>query len=170
MNTFFYLCILTYIISFNKVYKLPCIGIFDLVCIPIIVGRLILPPPDPPLPPAAICCGIAPLLAASADDVDGPPFRRLFEATLVRGGLCVEVVILVNVYGGKLSSISESIMRAMCWKPDDVGLGLLWKRHKGIIGGGKGEWEKCQSKINRTCVFCLVCIWVDNNIQMERKI
>lgn len=65
------------------------------------------------------------MLAADACD-DMPPFSLLFEAALERiVGRCVEVVILVSVYGGKLSSISESIMRAMCWKPDVDGCGLL---------------------------------------------
>lgn len=121
------------------------------------------PPDPPPLPPAAAKCGGIPLLAKfpppPPDDVDGPPFKRLFdEGTFVRVGRCVEVVILVNVYGGKLSSISESIMRAMCWKPDDVGLGLLNGEKRNEKRDISEWWKKCQQNRARAC--CLVYVYV----------
>lgn len=65
---------------------------------------------------AAPACGVRPPFSLLLDAP--PPVERM-------AGRCVEVVILVSVYGGKLSSIRESIMRAMCWKPDVDGWGLL---------------------------------------------
>lgn len=72
--------------------------------------------------------------AAAACDADDawPPFALLLPAIVLAVRCCdmaadvrcVDVVIFVSVYGGKLSSIRESIMRAMCWKPDVVGCGL----------------------------------------------
>lgn len=90
----------------NLFSTLPCIGILLLFCM--LMMRLLLP--------ITAEWGTFPF--------DDAPLLCLFFAPMpVRTGRCV-VVILVKVYGGKLSSISESIIRAMCWKPDVVGAGL----------------------------------------------
>lgn len=60
---------------------------------------------------------------------------------LVRGGRCV-VVIFVNVYGGKSFIISESIMRAMCWKLDEFCTLLHGRREKKRRNGERKLGQK----------------------------
>uniref|UniRef100_A0A8W7PPY7 Uncharacterized protein n=1 Tax=Anopheles coluzzii TaxID=1518534 RepID=A0A8W7PPY7_ANOCL len=74
------------------------------------------PPPPPPGTPLLPEPPLPPLPLLPPPPVPPPP-------PLILVGRCV-VVIFVNANGAKLSRISVSIMRAICWKPDVDGAEL----------------------------------------------
>lgn len=71
---------------------------------------------------------------------------------LVLGGRCV-VVIFVNVYGGKSFIISESIMRAICWKLDEF-CTLLHEKRRGTETGETGSEVRTQKYYRRIRMCC----------------